>query len=774
MQSVPTFSSAPREPLDGGNAHQSPDRMDHLKLILSALDHTQEAYLILTPSQHNEPCHILYTNPAFCRLTGFKEDEIRTQGAAWLEQTEINQHLQTGRNDLASHVPFTRDFLFRRKDGSSLWAELQLVPVQAGQDWSTHWVGIIRDITNRKQTEQSLVESQMRLNGILNSLSDVIWSMDLAMSKFIYLSPATDRLLGRTVQEFFDQPKLWWSMIHPDDSVRVFAAFADVENIGGFELDYRIVRPNGEIRWLRNKAQVIYDEQQQPKHLDGIADDITAHKTTENRVERMANFSRFNPNPIYELTGNGELTFFNEAAGQLALSLGNSKAAEILPWETNQIVQECLRTGKPKLRLETNYGERTISWSYFPIPRTDIVHCYAGEITERIKLEAQLRQSEKLKTVGQLAGGVAHDFNNILTIISGFTNLLLARGDTDEEATDQLKQVAAAASKAADLTKQLLLFSRRQVLQTKTFNLATVVSDLAKMLKRLLGEDVQLNVEELTPEPYILADQGMIEQIIVNLASNARDAMPRGGILTLRTEIVSINSAQAKRNPDARVGQFVCLSSIDTGSGMDATTIQHIFEPFFTTKLPGKGTGLGLSTVYGITRQHEGWVEVQSEIGLGTTFSIYLPMAQNTTVGEAPRVPTEQKASGGTETILVVEDEAPLRSLLRGILRAAGYRIIEAKHGLEALRKWDEHHEEIDLLLTDLVMPGTINGIDLAERLLSENEELKVIFSSGYSADVVGEKLAFDPGTNFLAKPYMPAQLLKMVRTCLDQPKIKS
>ncbi len=746
----------------------SMDEGGHLNLILEAIGNAQEGYLIMQLEASSGPGKILHINQSFCRMTGYVLEELTGKDSSLLWQgPSLVSFLKALRAIIADNQPAIRQLVCHRKDGSSFWAELEVVPLDKADRGKKIWVGILHDISDRKQMEQTLVESQMRLNGLLNSLSDLVWSMDVDQEHFIYLNPAAQRIFGYPVEDFFHNPKLWRSIIQPEDRDAATAAFDQILTTGGFEIDYRIVRSDGEVRWLRNKAHVICDPDGKPLHVDGLANDITSHKSVEARMERMANFPQFNPNPIYELTAEGELTYFNEPAGVLAKALGAEKVEDILPSETNKIVIECLRTGQSKLRVELPYGDRTISWSFFPIPNTKIIHCYAGEITERIRLEAQLRQSEKLKSVGQLAGGVAHDFNNILTIIQGFTNLLLSRQDFDDDAIDQLKQVAAAANKAADLTKQLLMFSRRQVLQTKNFNLNLVVTDLAKMLERLLGEDIHLTVKSPDGDVPIEADQGMLEQVVVNLSSNARDAMPRGGVLNLIIRKVEISATTASQHPDARPGLFACLTAVDTGFGMDRQTISRVFEPFFTTKLPGKGTGLGLSTVYGIVKQHEGWVVVESELGKGTTFNIYLPLAKvavSIPQGEAQ----EKKPLGGTETILVVEDEAPVRVLLRSILQSVGYKIIEAKHGLEALRMWDEHRNEIDMLLTDLVMPGTINGIDLADRLLSDEPELKVIYSSGYSADVVGEKMSFDAGTNFLPKPYTPAQLLRLVRSSLD------
>jgi two-component system, cell cycle sensor histidine kinase and response regulator CckA len=462
-------------------------------LILRALAHTREGYLVFALPE--DRVEVLYANASFCRMTGYSVTaSILVAAEKGLPIKWLTDFLAENQATMEPQQATCRELFCQRGDGSTFWAEVELVPVEDPMASLLHWVAILRDISDRKQGEQSCLENQTRLDTILDTLSDIVWSMDLAQQKFTYLSPATARIFGCSLQEFLQTPDLWRSMIHPEDAMAAIQTFNQVLTQGNFEVDYRIVRPDGEIRWLRNRAHVTKDQEGKPLHLDGIAHDITEQKRAELKIERLANFPESNPNPVYEFSPEGEVTYFNEAAMTLTKSLGEESVRAILPDDTRDIVKECLRTGKSRLRLEMPFGERTISWSFYPILRSQVVNCYAGDITEKLQLESQLRQSEKMKSIGQLAGGVAHDFNNILTIIQGYSNLLLTREDLDEEAQDQLRQVAAASQKAADLTKQLLMFSRRQVLQPKIFDLAIVVQDLAKMLRRLLSEDVQLSV----------------------------------------------------------------------------------------------------------------------------------------------------------------------------------------------------------------------------------------------------------------------------------------
>jgi PAS domain S-box-containing protein len=388
------------------------------------------------------------------------------------------------------------------------------------------------------------------------------------------------------------------------------------------------------------------------------------------------------------------------------------------------------------------------------------------DVSLQRRLEEQLRQSQKMEAIGQLAGGVAHDFNNILTVVHGHASLLVS-SDLPAAAARSAQQIAQAAERAAGLTRQLLTFSRRQLIQPRRLDMNKIIGNMSDMLGRLLGEDVTLRLNYSQTPAIIEADVGMMEQVLLNLAVNARDAMPRGGQLTVRIAIVDVNEAHVRRHPEARIGRFVCVSKSDTGRGILPENLPRIFEPFFTTKEIGKGTGLGLATVYGIVKQHQGWIEVESAVGKGSTFRIYVPYVGGEQI-EAEQPATQITIRGGTETILVVEDEKPVRELVSRVLEKHGYRVLQARAGAEALTLWRRHKNKIALLLTDLVMPGNMNGRELAETLWTERADLKVIFSSGYSADIVGKDFKLEPELNFLQKPYHPQTLVLAVRRCLD------
>jgi two-component system, cell cycle sensor histidine kinase and response regulator CckA len=389
------------------------------------------------------------------------------------------------------------------------------------------------------------------------------------------------------------------------------------------------------------------------------------------------------------------------------------------------------------------------------------------DITERKRLEEQFRQSQKMDAIGQLAGGVAHDFNNILGVIQMQSDLLKAGGNLSPAQLDFAGEIGAATQRAAALTRQLLLFSRKEILQPRDLDLNQSISNMTKMLWRILGEDIKMQFKFAMQPLFIHADPGMLDQVLMNLAVNSRDAMPKGGRLVIETSIAEFDESVRGQSAQARPGSFVCLSVSDTGCGIPAENLPRIFEPFFTTKDVGKGTGLGLATVFGIVQQHQGWVHVYSEAGHGTTFRIYLPRLAGMSRQE-PEPPTLTSMRGGNETILLVEDDAFLRASMCKALSQLGYRVLEAINGVEALEVWKQHREEIHLLLTDLVMPGGMTGKDLAEQLLREHPKLKVIYVSGYSAEVAGKDFPLEEGVNFLAKPVQAFKLAQTVRQNLD------
>jgi PAS domain S-box-containing protein len=388
------------------------------------------------------------------------------------------------------------------------------------------------------------------------------------------------------------------------------------------------------------------------------------------------------------------------------------------------------------------------------------------DVSEKKGLEEQLRHSQKMEAVGRLAGGVAHDFNNLLTIINGYGHMMLKSLPVSDRLHNHAEEILKAGNQAAALTAQLLAFSRRQIIQPKSIDLNHVITDIEKMLRRVIGEDIVFRTDLSPALQRVKADPNQMGQVLINLAANARDAMPRGGMLTVTTENVTLSEREGTELAGLPAGSYVKLTVSDTGEGMSAETRSHLFEPFFTTKEIGKGTGLGLSSVYGSVRQNGGGISVSSERGKGTTFSIYLSQLQETAQTETA-VAARNGAGGGSETILLVEDEPALRNMLRATLANAGYRVLEASDGADAFWKWEKEAGSIHLLITDVVMP-LVNGRELARRLGQLAPRMQVLYMSGYAADVIAYHGILEAGTHFIQKPFLPDALRIKVRDVLD------
>jgi len=544
-------------------------------------------------------------------------------------------------------------------------------------------------------------------------------------------------------------------------------------------IEARFMRNGGGSVRARLSAAVILDAHRAVCGIMCEVEDISEQTRSQKTIRELAAFAEYNPNPVFEFSPDGGLRYANRAAIDLARGAGKSDPASILPPETREVVAQCWITGKSRLRLTTRLAGRTISWSFFPIAAIGRVHCYAGDITERLALEEQLLQSQRLEAVGQLAAGVAHDFNNILTVIQGNVSMLMADERLSSDGVESAQLIADAAGRGSNLARQLLVFSRKQALQPVRLDLNAAVNNMARLLKRVLGENISLR-SELAPDlPPIFADAGMMEQILMNLAVNSRDAMPKGGVLTIRTGVNEVGADAALRSPGARPGRFVRLSVEDTGHGIAPENLRRVFEPFFTTKELGKGSGLGLATVYGIVQRHQGWVEIQSELGQGAIIGVNFPILEDAPPqaeagtpdhAQQPQAPSTAAPKPGTggETILMVEDEEALRTMICGLLSRAGYRVLSAASGDLAMEIWAAHKETVRLLFTDVVMPGAIDGLELARRLKAEKPALKIILTSGYAIDPEILAQLDRQSSRFLQKPYYPQILAREMRECLD------
>ncbi|HET8644508.1 MAG TPA: PAS domain S-box protein, partial [Vicinamibacteria bacterium] len=745
------------------------------------MEHANDAILIIEPQGR-----ILEVNRATERVLGRPRDEIVGQQYPAFVVPEEREEVR----DLTRRFPQERVFRVKsrhllRPQGPPVAVEVSTALVPVGDEQ----VGVIilHDITERQRGEAALLAAQARLQHVVTSSPAVLFALSVQGTRLdlAWVSDNVERLLGYTVAEAM-QPDWWTLALHPDDRERAFQHAATVLDMGYVALEYRFRNKAGAYLWLRTEMRLV-GQSADVLEVIGSWSDVTARKEAELATQEAAEQYRLlfesNPQPMCVIDEQSlALLAVNDAAvrhyGYSREEFLAMTAADLRPPEDVGAFLAAIRAQgsrfykstentwrhrrKDGTLIEVEAGASRITFEGRPAWLTVYT-----DVTEKKSLEAQLVQAQRIESLGRLAGGVAHDFNNLLGIISGYGDLLRQRVSGDARLSTYARDILDAAERAAGLTRQLLAFSRKQVLQPRPLDLNTVVADVEKMLRRLIGEDVQLLTifqEDLVP---VRADPGQVEQVLMNLAVNARDAMPRGGRLTIETAEYEIDEAYARLHPELSVGRYVMLAVSDTGEGMTPEVRARIFEPFFTTKEVGKGTGLGLATVHGIVRQSGGHVWVYSEVGQGTTFKILLPRADQEApaeVGEAPR----PALPGGTETVLVVEDEAGLRGLIGECLQGAGYTVLEAPDGLSALEVSDRHPGAIDLLLTDTVMPG-MTGRELAETLLVRRPGVAVLFTSGYTDDTVVLRGVLAEEMDFLQKPFTLEALARTVREVLDK-----
>ena len=661
------------------------------------------------------------------------------------------------------------------------WVSVAARPLADEQGNRIGAISIYRDVTGRKQAEQALRASELRyrllfeknLAGILRSTMD---------GRVLECNEAFARMLGYdSISELaaLNSRVLYY---HASDRERILKRLQEKKYITQEEICFR--HKDGRPVWILTNLNLVEaeDEGGEPTII-GTSFDITERKESREALResqnRFAAFMRHLPGVAFMKNRQGQYVFYNEGAqGLFALNpedfLGKTDQ-EVWPAEYAKrfVASDAEVIGGKKL-LETveaiPHQHAVHHWLIYRFPildENDEVQFIGGvgiDITERLELEEQLRQSQKMEAIGRLAGGVAHDFNNLLTVISGYSDMIMRGLPADDPLHGSIEEVLKAASRATSLTNQLLAFSRRQVSQPKVLDLNALVANMDRMLRRVIGEHIELETV-LTPGlGNVKADSGQLEQVIMNLAVNARDAMPEGGHLLIRTSNVDV-ARSLRPHADVRPGSYVRLTIADSGKGMDAEIMVHLFEPFYTSK-SGKGTGLGLSTVYGIIKQSGGEIVVESEPGRGATFHIYLPKI----AGAIEATKSARAGSGvltGTETVLLVEDEPGVRQLVREMLHRLGYTILEAGGGAEALRIFDQHQGSIDLLLTDVIMPH-MSGRELAERLRLLRPSLKVLFISGYTDDMLAHHGMLEPNVYLLPKPFAPDELARKMREVLD------
>ncbi len=664
--------------------------------------------------------------------------------------------------------------------GRRLWLETHAAPLRNDKDEIVALLGITHDVTRRKQTEEVLRKERDFTAAVLETVGAMVLVLDRS-GKIVRFNRACEEVSGYKAQEVLGR-HVWDFLLPPEQVETVKGRFNDLVPgmfPSGYE-NYWVARDGSRklIAWS-NTSLPSPDGSVEFVIATGI--DITERKRFEDALLQEKRFSDAiidsMPGTFYICDEDGKLIRWNKNEKELTgYSIKELMRMNVLDLfrEDRDIVAKAMRevftTGRATVeaRLVTRSGA-AIPFVLSGLRMTmDHRHYLVGvglDISERKRLENQLRHAQKMESIGTLAGGIAHDFNNILTAIIGYGNLLNMKMRVGDPLRNNVDRILSSASRAAQLTQGLLAYSRRQAINPQPVNLNDIVRKLEPFLAPLIGEDVELVTALTDKDVTVQADAGQVEQVLMNLATNARDAMPEGGALQIRTDRIDLDNEFASTHPGGRPGTYAAISVIDSGIGMNEQTKQKIFEPFFTTKDVGKGTGLGLSIAYGIVKQHDGYIDATSELGKGSTFTVYLPSIR----ADAPGVNSSASApvKAVRETILVAEDDAAIRDLAQEALGQFGYRVILAEDGEDALSKFKENRDNIRLLLLDVIMPKK-NGQEVYEEIQGMNPGIRAIFLSGYTADLVHRKGVLKEGLNFIVKPFAVNVLLDEVRAVLD------
>lgn len=739
--------------------------------------------IIVTLDEHRR---ILFVNSAVERVLGYPAKELigreitilMPEYLRELHRAAADGHLATGKTHILCTVAAITGL---HRTGREVPLEVSIgEQVHGGKHIFT---GILRDVSGRQRIEEDLRQSNQKYIRMIQSSPDAITLRTLPERRYLEVNEGFCRMTGYAAEEVIGKTSaelnVWADPEQRGATLQKVLREGEVH-----EEEFRFRTKSGEIRFGQLAAVTVAVGNQQC--MLSISRDITERRRAEEDLRRSeANFRSLvhdAPFGVLKVTLEGRILQANPALVKMldyaseeeVCKLNMARDVYHVPKQRQRLVEEHLQKNEFH-NVEVQWRRKdgntiTALLNGRRVAGPDGAQTYfeefAEDITQRRILERQLFQSQKMEAIGRLAGGIAHDFNNLLGVILGHTEILEGSAGRDRRLQRSVEAIQSATQRAAGLTTQLLAFSRKQMVEPRILDLNVAVREIEKLLRRVIGEDIELLIRTQPGSGTIRIDPGQLDQILMNLVVNARDAMPNGGKLVLETSAVTLDDSYVGQHLGAAAGPFVVLSISDTGCGMDQETLSHIFEPFFTTKEKGKGTGLGLSTVYGIVKHCGGYIMAYSEPGRGTTFKVYFPHVSG--APEAPRASGRRaEVPGGKETVLLVEDETALRELTRGLLETAGYTVLEAANVEDAIRLAENAHCKIDLLLTDVVMPG-MDGHELSRRLTSNCPSLKVLYMSGYTDDVIVHKGVLNRGTTLLQKPFGRAGLLGKVRQVLD------
>lgn len=765
----------------GGDASQEQEHpKDVARLALFYLDNASDGVAWIKPD-----ASFFYANDAFCRSLGYSREELLSMKVYDIDPDFPRERWSDHWAELKQHRHLAFESRHRTKCGRVFPVEISANFMEF--DGKECNCAIAHDISKRKQAEEKLRESEEMFRRLFDQspIGAAIGSPDFGFCK---VNEEACRITGYSEEELASMQ--FADLTHPDDvEVEIQQAKLLVEGkIDEYRMDKRLIRKNGSIVWVRLSVRTVKDahgnamyflpmmyditELKRAEHLlkdftESVVDNVPAIIVTVDKEARIQRFNKF----AQDLMGYTEDEVRGSICTEVFAPPGDRERVRCI---VQSILDGETEKGSESYILAKDGREIPTQWHSSPLRDNtgEIVGAVAIgiDITNLRQKEEQLRQAAKMEAIGRLAGGVAHDLNNYLATIKGYGDLLLQSISGEDASREPLEEISKAVDRAAQLVRQLLAFGRKAFVQPCVINFNRILDDMAAPLEQMLGEDIRFVLERPPDLGNVKADLGQVQQIIMNLTINARDAMPRGGRVIIKTANIERTAADVRQHPGADPGAYVMLSVRDNGRGMTPETIEHIFEPFFTTKPDGTGTGLGLATVYGIVKQSGGHITVESSPSLGTTFKVFLPRVEEEEeiVDEPIRQPAPSKGSTtGTETLLVVEDDESVRNLLVRILERAGYTILDTNGGGEAILKVINYREPIHLLITDVVMPD-MNGPELADKLRLLRPKLPVLYTSGYSRDALAERDPLGPDTDLILKPFAPKELCERVRQAIE------
>ncbi len=756
---------------------------------VDALRRSEEKYRILVENSLQglaiiQDSRIVFCNNALATMFGYSTNEILLLSPDEIDSTthpdDRSAVWERYRDQLAG-LPIPPRFYYRgiKSDGTTIWVEADTSVIEYSGKPAIQIV--VMDITERKKAENALRESEERFRLIAENIDEIFYIFEQGQATLAYLSPAYERIWGYPRECVMGSQDAFREHVYPEDSERVLTNSKLLHSGKPVDYEYRIIRSDGSIRTLWERGFPIAGKNGEVKRYVGVGQDVTDMRQAEDAIKESKEYLNQIINcirdPIFVKDRQHRYVLVNDAFCVFSgfsreVLMGRIDRPEDAGhfWDEEEVV---FRTGKEFLSEDTfndTQGvSRTLMTKKFLLIDKSGNQQVVGvlrDITEYKRLEAQFLQSQKMEAIGVLAGGIAHDFNNLLNVINGYAELLLEDAASDDPSHNDLEQIRNAGQRATVLISQLLAFSRKQIMQPEIIDLNHIIDSMGSMLRRMIGEDIELVINTLPYPIMVNADPGKIQQVVMNLLVNARDAMPNGGKLTIETANVDFDESYVKDHPRTKPGPFVMLAISDNGVGMDAATQARIFEPFFTTKEKGKGTGLGLSTVYGIVKQSDGFIWVYSEPGKGTTVKIYFPYI-TTAMTAAPPENKPDVEPGGAETVLVVEDEESVRAFACRVLRNRGYKVLEAADGMDAFRIAEQYDNEIHLVLSDVVMPG-MGGKALVSRMKRIRPGIKALFVSGYTDNAIVHHGILDSDTAFLQKPFTVDALIRKVHEVLS------